>query len=94
VSGIEIRMLGTGSRSVEATGELCWTTESEPNFDDSKRVRYPVVLDGRFHTYQIPLGDNVTWLLGGTVTRFRLVPVDHRARIEIASIRVLPNRVD
>jgi hypothetical protein len=42
-------------------GQLFWTTAEEPSFNDDKRVSFPVVPDGEWHEYEIPVAEHPKW---------------------------------
>lgn len=59
--------------TADSGGQLFWTTESSPEFDEQKTVRFPVIPDGRFHEYRIDVGQHPAWK-GQTITGLRLDP--------------------
>ncbi len=54
-------------------GQLYWTTESSPEFDEQKTARFPIIPDGRFHEYRIDVGQYASWK-GQAITSLRLDP--------------------
>ncbi|MBL7043964.1 MAG: hypothetical protein ISR77_35380 [Pirellulaceae bacterium] len=54
-------------------GQLFWTTESSPDFDEEKAVRFSVVPDNQFHEYRLELSRNPMWA-GQIITAIRLDP--------------------
>ena len=74
VAGDRHQSLRLGMRvTAGSTGQLFWTTEASPEFDEEKTVRFPVIPDGRFHEYRIELGQHPAWR-GQTITGLRLDP--------------------
>jgi hypothetical protein len=59
--------------TADSGGQLFWTTESSPEFDEQKTIRFPVIPDGRFHEYRIDVGQHPAWK-GQTITGLRLDP--------------------
>ncbi len=59
--------------TVGSGGQLYWTTEASPEFDEQKTVRFPVIPDGRFHEYRIDVGQHPAWK-GQIITSLRLDP--------------------
>ncbi len=54
-------------------GQLFWTTETSPAFDEEKSFRFQVIPDGRFHEYRLQLRQHPAWA-GQTITQLRLDP--------------------
>jgi len=54
-------------------GQLFWTTESAPAFDEDKTVRFAVQPDGQFHEYVLKPGGHPLWA-GQTITALRIDP--------------------
>jgi len=74
VAGDRHQSLRLGLRvTAGSTGQLYWTTETSPAFDEQKTVRFPIIPDARFHEYQIELGQHPAWR-GQTITGLRLDP--------------------
>jgi len=74
VAGDRHQSLRLGLRvTAGSTGQLYWTTETSPAFDEQKTVRFPIIPDGRFHEYRIELGQQPAWR-GQTITGLRLDP--------------------
>lgn len=74
VEGHRCRSLRLGLRVTAGSGgQLYWSTESSPGFDESKAVRFQVIPDGRFHEYRIDLSQEPAWQ-GQTITGLRLDP--------------------
>lgn len=71
-------------------GETFWMTESDATWGGRKHISFPVVADGEFHTYQVPVGSNIYWQKGGIITRLRIDPVTFSTKIQIDYIRVIP----
>lgn len=68
------------------SGQLFWTTSEEPNFEDDKYLNFPVVPDGEWHEYEIPVADHANWK-GRSIQAIRLDPTTGGAasgsRVEI-----------
>jgi len=54
-------------------GQFFWTTESSPDFDEEKSIRFSVVADNQFHEYRLELSRNPMWA-GQVITAIRLDP--------------------
>jgi hypothetical protein len=54
-------------------GQLYWTTEASPQFDEDKSVRFTIIPDGRFHEYRLEMGKHPMWV-DQTITGLRLDP--------------------
>ena len=57
----------------EPTGQLFWTTSDEPQFRDDKYLNFPVIPDGQWHEYEIPVANHVKWK-GKAIRAIRLDP--------------------
>ncbi|MEI6501680.1 MAG: hypothetical protein WCP21_11735, partial [Armatimonadota bacterium] len=53
--------------------QVFWTTEDAPGFDEDKTLKLPLIADGQFHDYRIPVGDSPQWQ-GKRITGLRLDP--------------------
>lgn len=69
VPAIKLRMRVTAG----AGGQLYWTTEQSPEFDEDKSLSFPVIPDGRFHEYRLELRQHPQWT-GQMITQLRLDP--------------------
>ena len=58
----------------EKTARIFWTCADEPNFSESKSLAFPVVPDGEYHTYEVPL--NASPEYRSTITGFRFDPLE------------------
>ncbi len=54
-------------------GQLFWTTNEEPDFDDDKYLNFPVTPDGQWHEYEIPVATHAKWQ-GRAIRAVRLDP--------------------
>jgi hypothetical protein len=54
-------------------GQLFWTTEQSPEFDEEKSVRFTIIPDGRYHEYRLLMQQHPAWT-GQTITQLRLDP--------------------
>jgi len=77
-----IRMRATAGRN----GQLFWTTEASPDFDEAKSLRFPLTADGRLHDYRLDLARNPHWA-GETITALRLDPGDAPGEFAVDFIR-------
>lgn len=70
VRQLRIRMALAPGMSPNA--QLFWITADDPRWDEPKSRHFPVVADGEFHDYVVPLADHPLWQ--GTVIGIRLDP--------------------
>ena len=70
--------------TADSGGQLFWTTESSPEFDEQRTIRFPVIPDGRFHEYRIDVGQHPAWK-GQTITGLRLDPCGGAGRASSTS---------
>ncbi|MCL4202341.1 MAG: hypothetical protein KJ000_07585 [Pirellulaceae bacterium] len=56
-----------------SVGQLFWTTEQSPEFDEAKSVRFQIIPDGRYHEYRLQMRQHPDWS-GQTITQLRLDP--------------------
>ena len=54
------------------SGQLFWTTDTEPKLSDKRFLNYDTVADGQFHDIRIPVGAHPRWK--GTITSLRIDP--------------------
>ncbi len=70
----------------DPAGQLFWATAEEPEFQDDKYLNFPVVADGQWHEYVIPVAGHAKWK-GQTIRAIRLDPTTGGAasgsRVEI-----------
>ena len=68
------------------TAQLFWTTSEEPGFADDKYLNFPVIPDGEWHEYEIPVAEHAKWK-GQAIRAIRLDPtvggVKPGAKVEI-----------
>lgn len=83
----------------QTTGQLFFTTKTEPKYDGRKQIDLPSLLyDGNWHTIevdsrQIRGGRRELWTDGGLITGLRLDLADQfPGRITLRSVRMLPHR--
>jgi hypothetical protein len=69
-SKIKVRMKLAGGNN---QGQLFWTTAAEPTFRDDKYLNFPIVPDGEWHEYTIPVGEHAKWK-GQAIRAIRLDP--------------------
>ncbi len=63
-------------KSEEATsyGKIQWTTDSDPLFDEAKSITFDIINDGRWHLYEVNMGESFGWV--GDVRRVRFYPCE------------------
>ncbi len=71
-------------------GEIFWMTEDDQTWGGRKHLSFPVIADSEFHTYQVPVGSNIYWQMGGVITRLRLDPVSFPTKMQIGYISLIP----
>ncbi len=76
---IRLRMRVTAG----GAGQLFWTTESSPQFDEEKKETFALVADGEFHEYRLKTGSHPRWS-GETITGIRIDPTGGAATGEFA----------
>jgi hypothetical protein len=59
----------TGAQPI---GQVFWVREDEPNWSESKSVRFPLPTDGQWHELHIDLTQSPEWK--GSITQLRLDP--------------------
>jgi len=69
-SKIKVRMRITGGNP---EGQLFWGTREEPQFSDEKYLNFPIVPDGEWHEYELPVGEHPKWQ-GKDIRSLRLDP--------------------
>ncbi|TVS13928.1 MAG: hypothetical protein EA424_20830 [Planctomycetaceae bacterium] len=69
VAVVNLRMRVTAG----STGQLFWTTETSPEFDEEKSIRFRIIPDGRYHEYRVLMQQHPAWK-GQTITQLRLDP--------------------
>jgi hypothetical protein len=83
VKAILLRMRGSG----DGGGQIYWTTQASPGWDESKTMRFVFPTDGQWHEIDVPVGDHPSWR-GQTITALRLDPGSTGgSKIEIDWIR-------
>ena len=55
-------------------GKIQWTTTGDPLFDDPKTQTFTPIADGRWHLYEINMGENPNWV--GNINRIRFYPCE------------------
>ncbi|NDK12032.1 MAG: hypothetical protein GW911_08275 [Armatimonadetes bacterium] len=69
-------------------GQLFWLTEGPPTFSEQASRAFPLIADGAFHVYRLPVAENAQW--AGTIHQLRLDPTDAEgASIAVAYLRGL-----
>jgi hypothetical protein len=54
-------------------GQFFWTSAAEPGFADTKYLNFPILPDGQWHEYLIPVGEHARWK-GQAIRGIRLDP--------------------
>ncbi len=74
IQGDEVAVLNLRMRvTAGSTGQLFWTTEASPDFDEEKSIRFQIIPDGRYHEYRVLMQQHAAWK-GQTITQLRLDP--------------------
>ena len=53
-------------------GQVFWVREDDPNWSESKSIRFPLPTDGQWHELKVDLTQSPEWK--GTITQLRLDP--------------------
>ncbi len=61
--------------------QIFWISRLAPVGSEFQSYRFPIEPDGEFHTYEVTLGEVLSW--AGTMTGLRLDPTDRPAEVEI-----------
>jgi hypothetical protein len=72
-----------------STAKIYWTTEKKQMFNEIKKVEFPVLVDGQYHTYIVPVRNEISWWSGGQVTQFRLDPALREGEFEVERIELI-----
>jgi protein O-mannosyl-transferase len=83
---ISITMSVSSSNSL---GKVYWTTENNNAFDESKKVEFPIIPDGKMHTYNVPLKNEIPWWSSGSVTQLRLDPAEGDSKVSVNRVELL-----
>lgn len=59
-------------KGAQSGGQLFWTREDDPNWSESKSVRFPLPTDGQWHEVRVDLSQSSEWR--GIITQLRLDP--------------------
>ncbi len=74
VDGSQVPTLRLRMRlTVGTTGQLFWSTEQSPGFDEPRTLAFVLIPDGQFHEYRLEVGRLPAWS-GETITGLRLDP--------------------
>ena len=74
---LSVRMRLTGGTEAQ----IFWISDLAPGGSEFQSYRFPIEPDGEFHTYEVALGEALSW--AGTMTGLRLDPTDRPAEVEI-----------
>lgn len=69
-------------------GKIYWITEQDQTFDEIKKVDFPVISDGKYHTYNVALKNEILWWSGGKVSQLRLDPPQEETSVELTKLEV------
>ncbi len=61
-------------RTTDTAAELLWETTQKPGFRPEQSIRFTVIADGKFRTYQVQLSSSAAYR--GTIRRLRFDPVE------------------
>jgi hypothetical protein len=89
VSGESIKEVVVRMKASESQGaQFYWGTAAAPGFAEARVFNFPIIPDGEWHDYRIPVGTHAAWK-GQTITGIRLDPLQPgvAATVEIDSIR-------
>jgi hypothetical protein len=67
---LEVRMRVDGGKM----GQVFWRLDGMGNFTEEASCKFPLITDGQFHVYRVPLADNAQWR--GTIRQLRFDPTD------------------
>ena len=81
---IEIRMAVTGG----SNAQVFFLTATSTIYDEAKALSFPIIADGKFHTYRLDMAKVGTWK--GTITQIRLDPADAITSVGVEYIRITP----
>jgi hypothetical protein len=62
------------SQGASTFGKIAWTTVADPLFDDIKSITFDLISDGKWHLYEIDMGESASWV--GEVNRVRFYPCE------------------
>lgn len=62
------------SQGASTFGKIQWTTEADPIFGDDKSVTFDLFADGRWHFYELNMGEVPSWV--GNINRVRFFPCE------------------
>jgi len=86
---LRVRMrLKAQGQPFEDMGQVFWTTQAISE-SEATSIRFPVRVDGQWHDYLLPVGENPRWR--GIITRLRLDPCTRAGvNVQLARIELLP----
>jgi len=67
---LRVRMRVTSGATA---AQVFWTTSGEPKFAATKHMNFDIVPDGKWHTYDVPVGQHSRWT-GKEIRGIRLDP--------------------
>jgi hypothetical protein len=80
---LRVRMSVTGG---DAMAQVFWITSEEPALADTRYMNFPIVPDGEWHEYEIPVGEHERWA-GQEIRGLRLDPSTGGAE-PVATVRI------
>ena len=84
--GVTIDISITPEDYKQKQGELAlyWSEASPPVFSEDKKVLVPVATDGKTHSLQINLPENINWLSSSKVNFIRIDPLEYPGRATVS----------
>jgi hypothetical protein len=79
---LSVRMRQTAGTEAQ----IFWISRLAPVGSEFQSHRFPIEADGEYHTYEIAVGEALSW--AGTMTGLRLDPTDRPAEVEIDYIKL------
>ena len=87
ISGLELWATPCDKLSVRMSltagteAQIFWISRLAPVGSEFQSSSFPIEPDGEFHTYEVALGEALSW--AGTMTGLRLDPTDRPGEVEI-----------
>ena len=79
-------------RTTNKTAQLFWETTEQPGFRPEQSVKFAVIPDGKFRTYEIRLASSAAYR--GTIRRLRFDPVETGQPGETVAVEFISARKD
>jgi hypothetical protein len=91
VRALEVTMrLIPEERGKDSFGKVYWIAQEDGVYDEHKVLMFPVLPDGQFRTYRVPLEDSLAWWIHGPIRQLRLDPLLVKGEVDLAVVRLLP----